>query len=104
MHKQPKPIVEGDTAKVVYRLRLLTFIRSVVGEPHSLCGPCRSGPLTDFGAYRCPSGDAMPFRLRFLQQFLLTASLSLVACLGTGYSTQGETTFVRKLEIVRTDV
>lgn len=46
----------------------------------------------------------MPFRLRFLQQFLLTASLSLVACLGTGYSTQGETTFVRTLEIVRTDV
>jgi hypothetical protein len=28
----------------------------------------------------------MPFRLRFLQQSLLNASLSLVACLGTDYS------------------
>jgi hypothetical protein len=31
----------------------------------------------------------MPSRLRFLQQFLLTASLSSVAYLGTGYSRRG---------------
>lgn len=47
-------------------------------------GACRNTRRS--WSYRCPSGDEMPSRLRFLQQISLIVSLSLAAYLGTGCS------------------
>jgi hypothetical protein len=50
LHKQPKPIVEADTAKVVYSFRFATLVGTVMGEPHALyLSSERCEPRRNFG-------------------------------------------------------